>query len=322
MYLAFDYATYPFIQPLTFNHTMDPSLTLTNQYYQIRYMQNIQGGHAVKIACLLAGFDSLLLTGQPSLYVGAVQKNPNSYLLNVRFTNLLVGSLQVVRMLIDETDMNAAWVDVNSLTCEIGTIYHSADPLVIENNPTPDYVPFGIFYGAQGFTGWNITIAQMSYMFNNSFPRVSVHISYTLFLTKSCPTNSMYVTAENLCYSLGSPFYYQPTPVTLQACPYSCYQCVGPLSTQCKSCAEGWNRYLNGGRCRCKIGFYDPGGPVCLNCTEAISGCYTCSSATNCLTCLANCTAIGFSPIYCDCPLHVVNSSTNCNLTYYYEYDY
>lgn len=104
-------------------------------------------------------------------------------------------------------------------------------------------------------------------------------------------------------------------------CPYSCYQCVGPLTTQCKSCMQGYNRILSSGRCLCVSGFYDPGGPICKNCTEAISGCKTCSSATNCLTCLSGCTAIGFSPLYCDCPTFIQpNSSYNCPKTFYFDY--
>jgi proprotein convertase subtilisin/kexin type 5 len=108
----------------------------------------------------------------------------------------------------------------------------------------------------------------------------------------------------------------------MQPCPYSCYQCIGPLTTQCRSCVQGWNRVLSAGRCVCISGFYDPGAPTCKNCTEAIAGCKTCSSATNCLTCLSGCTAIGFSPIYCDCPNHVQqNYSYNCQAGFYFDFN-
>lgn len=150
---------------------------------------------------------------------------------------------------------------------------------------------------------------------------MQANIGYILFLTASCPANQLYVSTENLCYSLSSAFYYQATPATMQPCPYSCYQCVGPLTTQCRSCVQGWNRVLSGGRCVCISGFYDPGAPQCKNCTLAIDGCKTCSSATNCLTCLSGCTAIGFSPIYCDCPANVQqNYSFNCPSSYYFDY--
>jgi hypothetical protein len=79
---------------------------------------------------------------------------------------------------------------------------------------------------------------------------------------------------------------------------------------------------LSAGRCVCISGFYDPGAPTCKNCTEAIAGCKTCSSATNCLTCLSGCTAIGFSPIYCDCPNHVQqNYSYNCQAGFYFDFN-
>ncbi len=105
-------------------------------------------------------------------------------------------------------------------------------------------------------------------------------------------------------------------------CPYSCYACVGPLSTQCRSCMEGSHRFLFFGRCLCNQGFYDNGSPTCLNCSLAIQGCYTCNSAVNCLTCQQGCTAISFNPIYCDCPTHIqANYSYNCPSTYYYDHD-
>jgi hypothetical protein len=121
-----------------------------------------------------------------------------------------------------------------------------------------------------------------------------------------------------MCYSLSAAFYYPSSPTVLQKCPVSCYQCIGPLSTSCKSCVPGYNRYYVGGRCLCLGGFYDTGSAICLNCTLAIAGCYTCSSAVNCLTCMAGCTAIHFNPIYCDCPGHLQNISTNCPVNYYF----
>ena len=64
------------------------------------------------------------------------------------------------------------------------------------------------------------------------------------------------------------------------------------------------------------------GEPACKNCTEAIQGCSTCSDANTCTTCLPECTTLGFSPIYCDCPSHVqTNFSYNCPQNYYYDHD-
>jgi hypothetical protein len=50
-------------------------------------------------------------------------------------------------MLINVSLMTAAGDGINSISASLGTIYHSSDPLVIENNPTPDYLPFALFYG-------------------------------------------------------------------------------------------------------------------------------------------------------------------------------
>ena len=55
---------------------------------------------------------------------------------------------------------------------------------------------------------------------------------------------------------------------------------------------------------------------------SAIQGCSTCSDANTCTTCLPECTTLGFSPIYCDCPSHVrTNFSYNCPQNYYYDHD-
>lgn len=208
------------------------------------------------------------------------------------------------------------------LVCSVGSIVHLKDPNAIENNEKPDYLPFAMFYGIKGWEGFSFDLPALTYIFNNSNPRVQVNIGYILFQTKSCPANQGYVMLQSLCFGWSAAFYYQLTPETMAPCPYSCYACVGPLSTQCKSCVEGWNRYLSSGRCLCITGFYDPGGPICLNCTEAIQGCRTCSSATNCLTCQTGCNAIGFSPIYCDCPGHVQpDYPYSCPKTFYYEHD-
>jgi len=160
----------------------------------------------------------------------------------------------------------------------------------------------------------------MNYIFSNTSPNLTqIKIGYFIVVTKSCPTNQLYAAGENLCYSLSNSLYYQSSPTTILPCPYSCYQCVGPLTTQCKSCVPGWNRVKSGTRCVCLAGFYDQGTPMCLNCTKAIPGCYTCNSATNCLTCLPECRAINFNPIYCDCPNHVnITYNYSCPLTFYY----
>lgn len=227
-----------------------------------------------------------------------------------------------MRILVDKTEMEARVTGPSDLICSTGTIIHFSDPAAIENNPEPSYLPFAMIYGIKGWQGLGFKLPDLTNIFRNSKPPIQANIGYLLLQTKTCPSNQGYVIQKDLCYGLSAAFYYQLTPETMAPCPYSCYQCVGPLSTNCQSCVEGWNRYLSGGRCLCLPGFYDPGGPICLNCTEAIEGCYTCSSATNCLTCLSGCTAIGFSPIYCDCPNHVQsNYSFNCPENFFYEYD-
>jgi hypothetical protein len=258
----------------------------------MQYMNPLSNGHTYQLNMVLAGFTDMQLTGEPGLYVDAVQSDTVYYLLNVQFSNLVVANIQLVRTLIDVTAMNNAWVSVSSLISQTGTIYLFRDPLAIESNAIPDYIPFGLFYGIKGFTAWNITLTKMPYIFINVVPRMQANIGYTLFLTKSCSVNQSYVSDEDLCYGLSAAFYYQTSPGSLQRCPASCYQCVGPLATSCKSCVEGYNRYLSGGRCLCISGFYDPGAAICLNCTLAIPNCKTCSSATLCITCYSGCTLL------------------------------
>jgi hypothetical protein len=209
----------------------------------------------------------MVILSQPTLYIDTIYNNRHSYYLNIRFGGMTVATVHYVRILIDETTMNLMNTGQSSLSCDTGTIYHYSDANAIEHNPSPDFLPFAMFFGVSGFGGWKISLSSLVYIFNNTTPRMQANIGYILFITSSCPSNQLYVSTENLCYSLSSAFYYQATPATMQPCPYSCYQCIGPLTTNCKSCVQGWNRILSSGRCVCISGFYDPGAPQCKNCT-------------------------------------------------------
>lgn len=137
----------------------------------------------------------MTITGTPSLYISLIENNQNSYYLGVRFQNILLVSFNYVRILIDETMMNAANTGSTSLICSTGTIVHYADPNAIERNPSPDFLPFAVFFGVTGFSGYDITLTNLTYIFNNTTPRMTANIGYILFLTSSCPSNQLYVTS-------------------------------------------------------------------------------------------------------------------------------
>lgn len=124
----------------------------------------------------------------------------------------------------------------SDLICSTGTIEHFSDPNVLENNPEPSYLPFSMMYGIKGWQGLKFDLPSLTYIFRNSDPGIQANIGYLLLLTKACPSNQGYVIAEDLCYAWSAAFYYQLTPSTMAPCPYTCYQCVGPLSTNCQSC--------------------------------------------------------------------------------------
>ncbi len=77
----------------------------------------------------------------------------------------------------------------------MGTIYLYSDANVVENNPTPDFLPFAMLYGIKGFTGVKISLTSLVYLFNNTIPRIQANIGYLLFVTLSCPTSQLYVSA-------------------------------------------------------------------------------------------------------------------------------
>ncbi len=91
--------------------------------------------------------------------------------------------------------MNAASTGISSLTCNIGTIYHYSDPNIVEDNPSPDFLPFAMFYGVSGFGSYDVSLTSLTYIFNNTIPRIQANIGYILFITKSCPTNQLYVSS-------------------------------------------------------------------------------------------------------------------------------
>jgi hypothetical protein len=95
----------------------------------------------------------------------------------------------VLRILIDNTDMQNAVTGVSSLICSSGTIVHFSDPQSIENNGSPDFLPFAMLYGIKGWNGLNFSLTSFTYLFNNTNPRVQVNIGYILFQTSTCPTS-------------------------------------------------------------------------------------------------------------------------------------
>jgi hypothetical protein len=273
MYLAFDFWSYPYIQL----HSLElpvPNL-FDNEYLAVDYLPgsptSLNQSHNYQLNALLSGFRNMVLTGTPRLSIDALPLNNDSYLLKVERVNLTVGAVQVLRVLIDRSQMMEDFLNYTDMVCSSGTIHHYADPLAVSTNPGPSFLPFAMLYGVKGWLGLSFNLQALPYIFNNSSPGVEVEIGYVLFQTKMCPTDLLYVSREDMCYALSTAFYYQATPDTLEACPGTCYTCTGPLSTQCSSCVDGWNRQLSAGQCKCLSGFYDPGSPVCRNCTEAIA---------------------------------------------------
>ena len=142
---------------------------------------------------MLVGYTNLQLTGTPSLYVDAVQYSNDSYLVNIKRVNVQVQKVQVLRVLVDQTIMLEMATNYTDLLCSMGTIVHVADPLAIENNPDPSFLPFAMLYGVKGWLGDGFDLPALTYIFNNSDPRVEVNIGFVLFQTKTCPSNQLYV---------------------------------------------------------------------------------------------------------------------------------
>jgi proprotein convertase subtilisin/kexin type 5 len=67
-------------------------------------------------------------------------------------------------------------------------------------------------------------------------------------------------------------------------CATECSACTGPLITQCKSCVTG--NYLFGTECRgtCPDRFYE--NSLTNECMNCVGPCNTCSTLTDCETCL------------------------------------
>jgi len=107
--------------------------------------------------------------------------------------NASVDLVQVLRVLIDKTVMLEMATTYTDLVCSTGTIVHKADPLTVDNNPAPFFLPFAMLYGVKGWLGTSFNIPALTYIFNNSNPRVELNIGYILFQTKVCPSNQLYV---------------------------------------------------------------------------------------------------------------------------------
>jgi hypothetical protein len=100
-YLVFDYATYQFIQPITQNFILDPLLLLSNQYYEIRYTENLENHKSYNLNCMLSGLEGVLIIGEPSLYLDVVYNDRRTYFFNIEFRNLTLISVDFIRILID-----------------------------------------------------------------------------------------------------------------------------------------------------------------------------------------------------------------------------
>jgi hypothetical protein len=100
-YLAFDFNTYSFVQMLEGTFIIDPAALINNQYYEVKYMQKLSNHNSYSLNCILSGFTGMAITGQPSLYISAIENDRNSYYLGVRFDNMLLVSFNYVRILID-----------------------------------------------------------------------------------------------------------------------------------------------------------------------------------------------------------------------------
>ncbi len=114
---------------------------LNNQFLKVGYIPApftnttnttaLNSTHTYSLNVLLSGYNNLILLGNPSLYIDAIQYNLDYYLLNVINKDLTVTKLQVLRILIDVTDMQNAVTGISSLICSSGTIVHLSDPLAI-----------------------------------------------------------------------------------------------------------------------------------------------------------------------------------------------
>ena len=50
-----------------------------------------------------------------------------------------------------------------------------------------------MLYGIKGWVGPSFDLPSLTYIFNNSDPRVDVNIGYALFQAIGCPSNQLYV---------------------------------------------------------------------------------------------------------------------------------
>jgi hypothetical protein len=194
-YLVFDYDSYTFVQGHHGTFLVDPFSFSSDQFYLVSYMQSLVGGHSYSLNCMLSGFTGMAVAGQPYLYINALENDVLSYYLQVKFQNVTLVSFDFIRVLIDETLMDALNTGPSSLSCSIGTIFHYSDANAIERNPSPDFLPFAMFFGVSGFGGWNISLTSLVYIFNNTSPRIQANVGYILFLTSSCPANQLYVSS-------------------------------------------------------------------------------------------------------------------------------
>ncbi|CAD8125871.1 unnamed protein product [Paramecium sonneborni] len=74
--------------------------------------------------------------------------------------------------------------------------------------------------------------------------------------------------------------------VDCQKCHYSCAMCKGFDLTDCISCIDSEERFLDANTCLCKEGYYDAGMPDCKKCSYKCKECY--KSSETCTSCKDN----------------------------------
>lgn len=137
MYLAYDFQVYPFIECNQMLVTPSPNLP-QNQYQFVNYLSNssnssssLNSSHSYLLNSMLSGYKQMILNGVPWLYIDTIYYDKNSYLLNIQTQGLTVKQLQILRILIDTTEMESRATKLSDLVCDTGTIVHVSDPNVI-----------------------------------------------------------------------------------------------------------------------------------------------------------------------------------------------
>ena len=159
---------------------------------------------------------------------------------------------------------------------------------------------FGIMalYDAQFLSG-TVSIDAINSISTNAF----YYNSELLFATYRCPS-SYPITDNNrqFCYSDCEISFYYDAQYMCRPCDPNCYTC-SMLATNCTSCTSPWI-LTYGFVCGCGDDRYQVtssnGTITCNLCSSVIPGCHSCTSSTNCTSCMNNLKKI--DSVTCSCP--------------------